>query len=272
MAWIARYGRTVAHHVMDAVDARLHGGAVRPHLTVSGVTGSWPGSSAEPYGFGDGAGGAAGRFVWGGSDAGARDWPVSAREDSMGLGGPSRAGELEKTGREVSSESAFRWTSGAPEDGALDSAPRWTAWGSGAATRFDGREGSVALDAEVVGATVGLDAELERWTAGMALAWNDGRGTYDDDKSGDRGRLGSTLTSVHPYLRWADERWSVWGMVGHGKGEYTAKSEKLGKTMRSDLGMSMLGVGGRRTLVPADAAGGLDLAMRSDAMFARLLE
>ena len=270
-AWIARYGRTVARHVMDAVDARLHGGAVRPHLTVGGVAGPWSRSATDPGGrpggFGYGAGGAATPFDWGRLEAGARNWPVSAWEDSMDLSGPSRAGELEKTGREVLSESAFRWTSGAPEDGASGSGPRWTAWGSGSATRFDGRERSVALDGEVVGATVGLDAEWERWTAGMALAWNDGRGTYHDDKSGDRGRLGSTLTSVHPYLRWADERSSVWGMVGHGQGEYTAKSEKLGKTMRSDLGMSMLGVGGRRTLVPADAAGGLELALRSDAMF-----
>ena len=267
-AWIARYGRTVARHVMDAVDARLHGGAVGPHLTVGGVTGSWRrGNVTDPGGFGYGAGGAATPFDWGRLEAGARNWPVSAWEDSMDLSGPSRAGELEKTGREVLSESAFRWTSGAPEDGASGSGPRWTAWGSGSATRFDGRERSVALDGEVVGATVGLDAEWERWTAGMAVAWNDGRGAYHDDKSGDRGRLGSTLTSVHPYLRWADERSSVWGMVGHGQGEYTAKSEKLGKTMRSDLGMSMLGVGGRRTLVPADAAGGLELALRSDAMF-----
>ena len=267
-AWIARYGRTVVRHVMDAVDARLHGGAVGPHLTVGGVAGSWRrGNVTDPGGIRDGAGGAATPFDWGGPEAGARDWPLSAWEDPMGSGGLPRAGELEKTGREVLSESAFRWTSGAPEDGASGSGLRWTAWGSGAATRFDGRERSVALDAEVVGATVGLDAEWERWTAGMALAWNDGRGAYHDDKSGDRGRLGSTLTSVHPYLRWADERSSVWGMVGHGQGEYTAKSEKLGKTMRSDLGMSMLGVGGRRTLVPADAAGGLELALRSDAMF-----
>ena len=38
-AWIARYGRTVARHVMDAVDARLHGGAGGSHLTVGGITG-----------------------------------------------------------------------------------------------------------------------------------------------------------------------------------------------------------------------------------------
>ena len=270
-AWIARYGRTVARHVMGAVDARLHGGAVGPHLTIGGVTGSWPGSPGNPggwpAGFGDGAGGAAGWFDWRGPGAGARDWNVSAWEDPMGIDDLPRAGESEKTVREVLAESAFRWTSGASGDGAPGSAPRWTAWGSGAATRFDGRERSVTLDGEVTGVTVGLDAEWERWTAGMALGWNDARSSYDDAESGDRGTLGSTLTSLHPYLRWSDERWSVWGMVGHGQGEYTAKPEKLGKTIRTDLGMNMAGAGARRTLVPADAAGGLELALRSDAMF-----
>ena len=101
----------------------------------------------------------------------------------------------------------------------------------------------------------------------MALAWNDGRGSYDDDKSGDRGRLESTLMSVHPYLRWSEGPWSVWGVLGLGEGEYTVTPEGLGKTLRTDLGMSMLGVGGRRTLAPASDPGGFELALRSDAMF-----
>ena len=273
-AWIARYGRTVARHVMGAVDARLHGGAVGPHLTVGGVTGLWPGSPGDPVGwpggFGDGAGGAAGRLDWRGPEAGSSGWNVSAWEDPMGLGGLPRAGESEKTAREVLAESAFRWTSGSAEVGASGSAPRWTAWGSGAATHFEGRERSVALDGEVTGATVGLDAEWERWTAGMALAWNDARSAYADAESGDRGTLGSTLASVHPYLRWSDERWSVWGMVGHGRGEYTAKPEKLGKTIRADLGMSMAGAGARRTLAAWEERGGFELALRSDVTLVRM--
>ena len=275
-AWIARYGRTVAGHVMGAVDARLHGGGAAPHLTVGGVTASWRGRSGEsagwPGGFGDGAGGAAAEpFAGrgperGGSRAGVPGRDGSVRDEPMGAG-PSPDGERDTTTRELLSQSAFRWTSGASEDAAPGTAPRWTAWGSGAATRFDGREGTVALDGEVVGATVGLDAEWERWTAGMALAWNDGRGAYEDDKSGDRGRLESTLTTVHPYLRWSEGPWSVWGVLGRGEGEYTVTPEGLGKTLRTDLGMSMLGVGGRRTLAPASDPGGFELALRSDAMF-----
>ena len=277
VAWIARYGRTVARHVMEALDTRLHGGGAAPHLTVGGVTAAWPGRSGEaagwPRGFGDAAGGAAADpFAWRGPEAGGSrvslpGWSGSVRDDPMGAG-LSPDGERDVTAREVLSQSAFRWASGASEGVVPSSpAPRWTAWGSGAATRFDGRERSVALDGEVVGATVGLDAEWERWTAGMALAWNDGRGTYEDDKSGDRGRLESTLTSVHPYLRWSEGPWSVWGVLGIGEGEYKVTPEDLGKTLRTDLGMSMLGVGGRRTLVPASDPGGFELALRSDAMF-----
>ena len=279
-AWIARYGRTVARHVMDALDTRLHGDGSGSHLTLGGTVAwsgdsgaAWPESgvrTAGPGGFGDAVGWpgsavrSAGPAGWHGLD-----WNGSFGDDPLGVG-PSRDGEREMTAREVLSQSAFRWTSGisgASEGVAPPSAPRWTAWGSGAATRFDGREGSVALDGEVVGATVGLDAEWERWTAGMAVAWNDGRGTYDDDKSGDRGRLESTLTSVHPYLRWSEGPWSVWGVLGFGQGEYTVTPEGLGKILRTDLGMSMLGVGGRRTLVPASDPGGFELALRSDAMF-----
>ena len=277
-AWIARYGRTVARHVMDAVDARLHGGSGASHLRVGGMTGPWPGSSAERNGFGYAAGGAAAEpFAWRGPEAGGSrvsvpGWNASVWDDPIGAG-LSPDGERDMTARELLSRSAFRWTSeasgasGASEGVAPGTAPRWTAWGSGSATRFDGREGNVILDGEVVGATVGLDAEWERWTAGMALAWNDGRGSYEDDKSGDRGRLESTLTSVHPYLRWSEGPWSVWGVLGFGQGEYAVTPESLGKTIRTDLGMSMLGVGGRRTLVPAADPGGFELALRSDAMF-----
>ena len=123
------------------------------------------------------------------------------------------------TARELLASSAFRWRLGGSDEGS-GSGLRWTSWGSGAATRFDGRERSVSLDGEVVGMTLGLDMEWGPWTAGMAAAYNDGRGSYDDAKSGKSGKTWSTLTSIHPYLRWQNEGLSVWGVVGHGQGEY----------------------------------------------------
>ena len=283
-AWIARFGRTVAGHVMEAVDTRLHGGGSGSHLTLGGTVAwsgdsgaTWPESGvrtagaggAGPGGFGDAAGWpgsavrSAGPARWHGSD-----WDGSFGDDPLGTG-RSRDGEREMKARELLSQSAFRWTSRAAEDGASGPTPRWTVWGSGAATRFDGREGDMALDGEVVGVTLGLDAEWAHWTAGMAFGWNDGRGAYADEKSGDHGKLESTLASAHPYARWSDGPVSVWGMLGHGQGEYMVTSERLGKAVRTDLAMHMAGVGARRDLEPAP--GDVELALLSDATFVWML-
>ena len=279
-AWIARFGRTVAGHVMEAVDTRLHEDGSGSHLTLGGTVAwsgdsgaAWPESgvrTAGPGGFGDAAGWpgsavrSAGPVRWHGSD-----WNGAFGDDPLGTG-LSRDGEREMETRELLSQSAFRWTSMAAEgDGASGSAPRWTAWGSGAATRFDGREGDLALDGEVVGVTLGLDAEWAPWTAGMAFGWNDGRGTYADEKSGDRGKLESALASVHPYARWSHGPVSVWGMLGHGQGEYVVTSERLGKAVRTDLAMHMVGVGARRAL--DTAPGDVELALLSDATFVWML-
>ena len=279
-AWIARFGRTVAGHVMEAVDTRLHEDGSGSHLTLGGTVAwsgdsgaAWPESgvrTAGPGGFGDAAGWpgsavrSAGPARWPGSD-----WNGAFGDDPLGTG-HSRDGEREMEARELLSQSAFRWTSRAAEgDGASGSAPRWTAWGSGAATRFDGREGDLALDGEVVGVTLGLDAEWARWTAGMAFGWNDGRGAYADEKSGDHGKHESTLASVHPYARWSRGPVSVWGMLGHGQGEYVVTSERLGKAVRTDLAMHMVGVGARRALGPAP--GDVELALLSDATFVWML-
>ena len=273
-AWLARFGRTVGEHVMGAIDARLHGDSTGSHLTVGGVTaqkpeegegrrrvgssglseaGEWEGL-ARGEGKGAGWAGAPGDGAFGFGAAG-----FGSGTDEFGAAGP---GAKEMTTRELLASSAFRWRLGGSEEG---SGMQWTSWGSGAATRFDGRERSVSLDGEVVGMTLGVDAEWGPWTAGMALAYNDGRGTYDDAKSGKSGKTWSTLTSVHPYLRWQNERLSVWGLVGHGQGEYAMAPGDGEETVRTDMGMNMAGVGARRTLAPAP--GGVELALRADGMF-----
>ena len=193
-AWLARYGRTVAWHVMDAVDGRLHGDASGSHVTLGGVS-VGPGAKAEDLqsraGHGQAGHGQSGTLSSG--TRALRSGDECGLEWRRGLGWrrPGRFGleavpwgtalpeatVAKMTSRELLSQSAFRLTLGGA---AFGSSPRWTAWGSGAATRFDGRAQGVVLDGEVVGATLGLDVEQDRWTAGMALAYNDGRGTYDD--------------------------------------------------------------------------------------------
>ena len=277
-AWLARFGRTVGEHVMGAIDARLHGDVTGSHLTVGGVTAQKPaeGEGRRPVGsFGlSGAGEWEGLARGEGKGAG---WAVAPGDGAFGFGaagfgsgtaefGAAGPGAKEMTTRELLASSAFRWRLGASgEDSAAGSGLRWTSWGSGAATRFDGRERSVSLDGEVVGMTLGVDAEWGPWTAGMALAYNDGRGSYDDAKSGKSGKTWSTLTSAHPYLRWQKEGLSVWGLVGHGQGEYAVAPGEGDETVRTDMGMNMAGLGARRTLAPAP--GGVELALRADGMF-----
>ena len=271
-AWLARFGRTVGEHVMGAIDARLHGDSTGSHLTVGGVTAQKPeeGEGRRPVG----PSGPSGAGEWEGLARGegkGAGWPGPQGDGALGSGtagfGAAGSGAKVMTTRELLASSAFRWRLGGSEEGSV-SGMRWTSWGSGAATRFDGRERSVSLDGEVVGMTLGVDAEWGPWTAGMAAAYNDGRGSYDDAKSGNSGKTWSTLTSVHPYVRWQNERLSVWGLVGHGQGEYAVAPGEGDETVRTDMGMNMAGVGARRTLAPVSR--GVELALRADGMFVRM--
>ena len=261
-AWIARYGRTVARHVMEAVDERLHGGAGDSHLTVTGVTALgpsvFPDSSVFP--------GSGVAVSWQANADDFTDNTGTWQDDSAWEESSAEQNQLAL--REVLAQSSFLWKSGSEKDPTSPgSQPRWTAWGSGSSTRFDGQEKAVTLEGEVVGVTMGLDAEWERATAGMAFSWNDGEGSYEDAESGDRGEIESTLNSVHPYLRWTGDRFSVWGLLGYGNGEYAVTPENLDRTIRTDLGMHMVGLGARRDLEPLEEWGGIELALRSDVMF-----
>ena len=72
--------------------------------------------------------------------------------------------------------------------------------------------------------TFGADAARGRWLGGVALAHSTGEGGFRDHADTDHasrgsGTLESTLTSVHPYLRFrASERLTLWGVLGYGTG------------------------------------------------------
>ena len=112
--------------------------------------------------------------------------------------------------------SSFRWS---PGDATQGEPSRWTAWGRGSATRFNGRDDQVTLGGEVFGAIVGVDLDLGRVLAGLAVSSAYGTGDYRAAESGAAGGIESTLTSVHPYVRASlTERLDAWGMLGYGRG------------------------------------------------------
>ena len=275
-AWLARFGRTVAGHVVDAIGERFegsHGGG--SHLTLGGERVSLGAGTVPPGG-----------ELPGGHDEAAAREGLSALADRIAgdawtareAGGSNEDGTRTMTERELLLGSSFRLSLGGDAEGAGAAGTRWTAWGRAAASRFDGKADGLTLDGDVTTFTLGADAAWSRWLAGMAVSLSEGEGDFRDHAAtGDAahvhrgtGTLESSLTSVHPYLRYqASERLSVWGVLGAGSGDLTLELDE-GERWTTDTAMEMAAAGMRGVLVPARETGGFELAARSDAQFVRM--
>ena len=287
-AWLARFGRTVAGHVVDAIGERLEGSpGGGSHVTLGGQRLILDGDvGAGPEGTGrrgTGEGDAAARDglaaladrIGGGADGGA--W---TRREEIGSGDGwmrerGEDGTRIMTGRELLLGSSFQLALEGGADGAGAADTRWTAWGRASSSRFDGEADGLGVDGEVTTFTLGADAAWTRWLAGVAVSLSEGEGGFRDRPEGDHesrgtGELESTLTSVHPYARLAvNERLSVWGTLGYGTGELTLDVEGT-ERWATDTAMEMAAAGARGVLVPAPEAGGLELSARTDAQLVRM--
>ena len=256
-AWIARFGRTVAEQVLEAVEERIRS-APQAGVQVT-VAGQRIGAAAAP------------------SEEEAREAEAQARledfstwlrgeacRDDPGAGGdcPARTRSREVTPRDLLTGSSFALTTGADGiGGGLVSL-----WGRGALTRFDGREGDLSLSGEVTGALLGADWTRERWTTGLMLSHARGEGSY---RGADSGKVSSTVTGLYPYGRYAvTDRVTVWGAAGYGVGTLTLTPD--GKsTYEADMDLMMAAAGLRGVVVEAPAEGGPELAVKTDAMGVR---
>ena len=282
-AWLARFGRTVAGHVVDAISARFEGSAGGgSHVTLGGQRLSL---------YGDGGSGPEGAAVeTSESEAAARDG-LAALAERIGSGTEEGAwtsweergssdgwmregagdGAWSMTGRELLLGSSFHLAPGEGEDGASAADTRWTAWGRASSSHFDGETDGLSVDGEVTTFTLGGDAAWGRWLGGVAVSLSEGEGGFSDhDESRGAGALESSLTSVHPYLRYeASERLSVWGILGYGTGELTLKVDDK-ETWTTDTTMEMAAAGARSVLLSAAESGGVELAVRTDAQLVRM--
>ena len=263
-AWLARFGRTVGTHVTDAVGERLRAAPGQSsHVTVGGyrlpLGKSKPGaaeSEADPLT----------ALVTG--LAGLALGPDPTRP---GFGNTDpRLGQTRPAGlpsvrlRDVLLGSSFRLNVGADPAGGL---PSLTAWGRVAGTQFDGRDGLLTIDGDVLTGTAGVDGTWDRWLAGVAMSHSRGDGSYAGATG--RGEVAQTLTSIHPYLRYAvTDRLDVWGLLGYGWGELELKPTD-GRSLETDTEFLMGSIGSRGILLPATETGGFELATRTDAMFTR---
>ena len=96
--------------------------------------------------------------------------------------------------------------------------PRWTVWGQGDLQTFRGTPEPVkGYEGDLRTGYVGVDAQVtRRWLLGVAMARSGGSGTWQRGASA--GELSTTLTRVHPYVRWADGDTAVGGVLGAGRG------------------------------------------------------
>ena len=245
-AWLARFGRTAASQVMDAVSDRLadrsDGGA---HLTVGGQRVTLAAMSERGQGPID---------------------PAKNTSRSDVLSQHPFYSLTRSSFADIISRSSFQLSAATDEERDV----RWTAWGRGATTRFRSEEADLSLTGNPVTALLGVDRQQGRTLTGLAVAHSVGTGEFDvhtAEEAFRKGELGSYLTSVHPYLRVAmTERLSAWGLLGYGRGQM----ERMADRPDANIGMQMGGLGTRGTLLSPTESSSYDVALKSDAFLVRV--
>ena len=253
-AWSARFGRTVAEQVLEAVESRMRASRT-PGVEVR-LAGQRVGGGAAQHGADsedDAALAAAerGQAHW--------LWQENDPERQRGFGARS------VTEFDLLTGSSFSLTGGTQGTGF------YALWGRGAVTRFDGREEDLSLDGEVLSGMLGADWARGAITAGLVVAHSRGEGSYRGE--GDGG-VTSSLTGLYPWGRYVlSERLSVWGVAGYGAGTFTLTQKGLqgeaGAPIRTDLDLMMAAAGLRGVVVQAPATGGFELAVKTDALGVR---
>ena len=248
-AWLARFGRTTASQVMDAVSDRLTGrSGGDAHLTVGGQRVTL----------------ASGR---GSANAVDRTIPAKNASSADVLSQHPFYHLTRSSFADIISRSSFQVSSAKPSE---EQGARWTAWGRGATTRFRSEEVDLSLTGGAATGLLGGDWQQGRMLAGLAVAHSVGTGEFDvhtAEQAFRKGELGTYLTSVHPYLRVAvTERLSAWGLFGYGRGQM----ERMGDRPDTDIGMLMGGLGARGALLSPTESSDFDVALKSDAFLVRM--
>ena len=156
----------------------------------------------------------------------------------------------------------------APGDDSTGGRPRWTVWGQGDLQTFRGTPSDVkGYEGDLRTGYLGVDAQLtRRWLLGVAMARSGGAGTWQRGASA--GELSTSLTRVHPYVRWANEDTAVWGVLGAGRGTATHVRTLTGLSEESPLRLGLGLLEGRRRV--ATVGRGLEIGVRGEASWAHL--
>ena len=266
-AWLARYSRVGADHLLSSVENRMESmdrGASGAEASVAGQRIVFGGSPAQP-----------GMELSGASAI----WSVSQDYTTSSLGGDRsvRSGNsygissglnaaarryTNMTLRDALSRSAFRYAR------EMSSGNSFGVWGQGSFSRFGGSEAGADLTGDVMSGTVGVDHSFSGWLQGVAVSRSESEGAYriagEDSLS-----LSASLTGIYPYARYnLTDRLRVWGTGGFGRGSLRLQGDSLASSS-SDLSMALGSIGVSGDIVSAASSGGFGLSWQTDAMLLR---
>ena len=242
-AWLARFGRAVASQAVDTITSRMeYGGA--PHLTVAGLP------------------------LWGEKmmSGQRKDFESTLTEFADPIDGPSTR-TRSMTGQNLLLGSSFQLSSSDSRDNAF------TIWGRLSVSTFDAQVERTHLDSTITSGFFGVDFENPHWLAGLAVSLSEGDGDYMLEKSGDRGDIENSLTTIWPYVRMnLTDKVDVWGLAGYGTGELKLTqhldSDDVA-TYRPDIDMRMIALGAQGEVLSASKPGDLTLALRMNTLWVR---
>lgn len=255
--WLARFGRTVSSQVVAAVGDRLAVDVADDSIVLNGqplALHSSPGTTPHRNGNAAGTGEAvAGQHL--APPPTIREWLTSS---SFHLS--RQRGEAKAPG------------------GSLAAGHGWTVWGETAFTNFDGADADLSLDGEVLTGIAAVDWQREQWLLGLGLSWSQGDGRFTAPATvngqGVDGTVRSSLTAIHPYARYRPRPGVEFrGVAGYGSGSMTLNPADTYSASKDPanpaIWLTMLGIGGRSTMLSAAASGGPVLDVVADALFTR---
>ena len=255
-AWTARFGRTVAEQVLETVDNRMQ--AAR----TPGVEVTVAGERLDGQTHAAGTSGAAVSAHPGVGETAAGQ-PVALTDGLRDATDPNAEATHSRTisNRDLLLGSTFLLTAadGAPGTGGAT----YSLWGRSAVSNFDGRDGDLTVNGEVVSAMLGADWSRGHMLAGLIVGHSSGDGGYRAPSGG--GAVSSTLTGLYPWGRYAlSERLDVWAAAGYGEGRLTLTPDGQ-DAIRTDLDLWMGAIGLHGALVDGGASG-LSLTSKTDAL------
>ena len=233
--WLARFGRTVAGQMIEALEGRFAMDPDTPsHLTIAGRRVDF-------------------------SDAPPMPDPERWRDEEW-MGEETRDMAM----RELLLGSSFHFTTGAVSGpGAM------TAWGkalSGGASTS--QAGGLSLASETVTGVLGMDWERDKVLVGVALSESVETGSAGFAPSGGEYDLEGALSLVTPYARIrASDRLSVWTMMGSGEGSLSLAHGDASQS--ADIALQVVAAGGRAELLRPEGDSGFSLALKTDAYLVR---